>query len=612
MSSNNVEFNLAKDVYASFDAITLKEYIKERLTENSLFTDQNFEGSNLSALTDIFAFTYHILLFYLNQTSSEAMFDQAQLYENINKLVKLIGYNPEGPKTSILSFNATGNSDLPVGAYGIRRYSFINYNGYQYSFRNDIAFEKTVSGEELLSNLSENNLLYQGSFTEYPDYVATGENYETVIIALEDTNDEETTQFVDYNSTDVYIKNISTGEWEQWEEIESLYYAQPTSKVYEKRINENGRIEIKFGNSITGKKLSEGDIVSIFYILSDGAAASVDAGALPSTTSIFAYNSDRFQEISGVLYATSDGDNIIGDTINSSGITLSNPSNSAPYSDYELASDIKQNAPRVFAAQRRAVTVSDYIALIEKNFGNLFQSVQVVNNSRYIDNVIKYYYDIGLSRPNEDNNILISQLEFADACDFNNVYIYLLPTSGLIINETDPIPLPQSIKRIVAEYLNEVKMITNEVVINDPVQIAFDLGVEIQANDPRSIDDIRSNSEIVIEVDRGTAVSVEDIKLRVNELITNYFDRSNVKLGMTVSLLDISRNILDLNGVKDIVTRTTYEGVEYTTPGLSFVFWNALYPDSDINITTQNINLEFFKVPFLYEKSKLISKIKVQ
>jgi hypothetical protein len=612
MSSNNVEFNLAKDVYASFDAITLKEYIKERLTENSLFTDQNFEGSNLSALTDIFAFTYHILLFYLNQTSSEAMFDQAQLYENINKLVKLIGYNPEGPKTSILSFNATGNSDLPVGAYGIRRYSFINYNGYQYSFRNDIAFEKTVSGEELLSNLSENNLLYQGSFTEYPDYVATGENYETVIVALEDTNDEETTQFVDYNSTDVYIKNISTGEWEQWEEIESLYYAQPTSKVYEKRINENGRIEIKFGNSITGKKLSEGDIVSIFYILSDGAAASVDAGALPPTTSIFSYNSDRFQEISGFLYATSDGDNIIGDTVNSGGITLSNPSNSAPYSDYELASDIKQNAPRVFAAQRRAVTVSDYIALIEKNFGNLFQSVQVVNNSRYIDNVIKYYYDIGLSRPNEDNNILISQLEFADACDFNNVYIYLLPTSGLIINETDPIPLPQSIKRIVAEYLNEVKMITNEVVINDPVQMAFDLGVEIQANDPRSIDDIRSNSEIVIEVDRGTSVSVEDIKLRVNDLITNYFDRSNVKLGMTVSLLDISRNILDLNGVKNIVTRTTYEGVEYTTPGLSFVFWNALYPDSDINITTQNINLEFFKVPFLYEKSKLISKIKVQ
>ena len=83
--------------------------------------------------------------------------------------------------------------------------------------------------------------------------------------------------------------------------------------------------------------------------------------------------------------------------------------------------------------------------------------------------------------------------------------------------------MPQSIKRIVAEYLNEVKMITNEVVINDPVQMAFDLGVEIQANDPRSIDDIRSNSEIVIEVDRGTSVSVEDIKLRVNDLITNYF-----------------------------------------------------------------------------------------
>lgn len=612
MSSNNVEFNLAKDVYASFDAITLKEYIKERLTENSLFTDQNFEGSNLSALTDIFAFTYHILLFYLNQTSSEAMFDQTQLYENINKLVKLIGYNPEGPKTSILSFNATGNDTLPVGAYGIKRYSFINYNGYQYSFRNDISFEKTISGEELLSNLSENNLLYQGSYNEYPDYVATGESYETIIIALEDTTNEEVTQFVDYNSIDVYIKNASTGDWEQWEEIESLYYAQPTSKVYEKRINENGRTEIKFGNDIAGKRLIEGDIVSIFYLLSDGSAASVDAGALPQTTSVISYNSDRFQEIGNFIYATSDGDNIIGDTVSSDGITLSNPSNSAPYSDYELVSDIKQNAPRVFAAQRRAVTISDYIALIEKNFGNLFQSVQVVNNSRYIDNVVKYYYDIGLSRPNDDNNILISQLEFADACDFNNVYVYLLPTSGLILNETDPIPLPQSIKKIVAEYLNEVKMITNEVVISDPVQIAFDIGVEVQSNDPRSIDDIRSNSEIIIEVDRATSVSVEDIKIRVNELIVDYFDRSNVTLGMTVSLSDISRKILDLNGVKDITTRTVYDGLEYTVPGISFVFWNTLYPDSDINITTQNINLEFFKVPFLYEKSKFISKIKIQ
>ena len=612
MSSKNIEFNLAKDTYASFDAITLKQYIKERLTENSLFTDQNFEGSNLSALTDIFAFTYHILLFYLNQTSSEAMFDQAQLYENINKLVKLIGYKPEGPKSSIVSFNATASSDLPVGAYGIKRYSFINYNGFQYSFIKDLAFEKTVEEEELLSNLSTNNLLFQGSITEYPEYIAAGDNYETVILALEDTNNPDATQFIDYNNIDIYIKNISTGIWEQWEEIESIYYARPTDKVYEKRVNESGRIEIKFGNNIAGKKINEGDIVSIFYLLSDGAAGSIDAGALPNTANIRIYNSERFSEISNFIYTSNDNSNIIGDTISSSSISLSNPANSAPYSDYELVDDIKENAPRIFAAQRRAVTIDDYVALIEKNFGNLFQSVRVVNNTSYIDNVVKYYYDIGLSRPNDDNNILLSQLEFADACDFNNVYVYLLPKSGLILNETDPIPVPQSIKKLVSEYLNNVKMITNEIVVSDPLQIAFDVGVEIQSNDPRSIDEIRENSEIIIEVDRATSVSFEDIKIRVNQLLVNYFDRSNVSLGMTVSLLDISREILDLNGVKNIITKTTYEGTEYTVPGLSLVYWNTLYPDSDINITTQNINLEFFKSPYLYEKSKLISKIKLR
>lgn len=611
MSSENVEFNLAKDVYASFDAVTLKEYIKDRLTENSLFTDQNFEGSNLSALTDIFAFTYHILLFYLNQTSSETMFDQTQLYENVNKLIKLIGYAPEGPKTSVVNFNATASADLAAGAYGIKRYSFINYNGFQYSFVKDIAFEKIAAGIEQLDNLSSNNLLYQGTYVEYPDYVASGDNYETITIVSQDT-DDDTDQFIDYNNVDVYVKDFSTGSWEQWDEIESLYYGRPTDKVFEKRVNENGRIEIKFGNGISGKKINEGDVVSIFYLLSDGETASVDIGALSRASNISVYNTERFVELSNFIYSASSSVNIIGDDVNSEPITLNNTTNSAPWSDYEMVDGIKENVPRVFAAQRRAVTIDDYIALIEKNFGNLFQSVQVVNNAQYIDSVVKYYYDIGLSRPNSDTNVLINQLEFADSCDFNNVYVYLLPTSGLILNETDPIAIPQSLKKIVADYLNNVKMVTNEIIVSDPVQIAFDIGVEIQSNDARSIEDIRDNTEIVVEVDRATSISLEDIKTNVNQYIVDYFDKTNVSLGMTVSLLDISRGILGLSGVKNIFTKTTYNGKEYTTPGISFVYWNTLYPEDDINITTQNINLEFFKYPFLFESSKLISKIRVQ
>ena len=119
MTDNLTEFKLARNSYATFDALTLKQLIRDRLNQGGIFTDQNFEGSNLNAIMDVVALSYHYLLFYLNSTSSESMFNETVLYENMNRLVKLIGYNPVGYKTSLLSFEATGNQNLPAGIYTI-------------------------------------------------------------------------------------------------------------------------------------------------------------------------------------------------------------------------------------------------------------------------------------------------------------------------------------------------------------------------------------------------------------------------------------------------------------------------------------------------------------
>ena len=90
-SNKFLDFNLPQDAYVAFDAVSLKDYIVNRLDANEKFTDQNYEGSNLAAVIDIIAYSYHVLLFYLNNTASEVNFDQATLYENMNKIVKLIG-----------------------------------------------------------------------------------------------------------------------------------------------------------------------------------------------------------------------------------------------------------------------------------------------------------------------------------------------------------------------------------------------------------------------------------------------------------------------------------------------------------------------------------------
>ena len=63
-----------KDGYLAFDALSLKQHIKDRLNESGVFTDQNYEGSYISTVIDIIAYTFNVLMFYLNKTSSESMF----------------------------------------------------------------------------------------------------------------------------------------------------------------------------------------------------------------------------------------------------------------------------------------------------------------------------------------------------------------------------------------------------------------------------------------------------------------------------------------------------------------------------------------------------------
>ena len=120
---NFTEFNLPRDAYATFDATTLKDLIISRLNENEVFRDQVYEGSNINAFIDVVAYMYHVLLFYLNTTSSESTFTTASLYENMNKIVSNIGYKPIGKQTSLAVMSLSGNASMPAGVYTLKRFS---------------------------------------------------------------------------------------------------------------------------------------------------------------------------------------------------------------------------------------------------------------------------------------------------------------------------------------------------------------------------------------------------------------------------------------------------------------------------------------------------------
>ena len=229
MSSKFTDFNLDVNSYAAFDATSLRDLIINRLNDQNIFTDQVFQGSNMSSMVDIVAYSYHVLLYYLNKTSSESMFSDSVVYENMNRIVKLLNYKPVGYRSSTVSFQCT-STGLATGFYTIPRYSFVDVDGIPYSVRQDIPFtEYGTSNQQIVTDESK-YLLYQGKYQEYPSQLATGTEFESMTIAL------ARNILVDHHSIDVYVRDVTTGKYTQWTESESLFLESSNNRAYEIRL----------------------------------------------------------------------------------------------------------------------------------------------------------------------------------------------------------------------------------------------------------------------------------------------------------------------------------------------------------------------------------------
>jgi hypothetical protein len=603
--SNLVEYNLPGNAYASFDAVSLKQLIIQRLSESDVFRDQVFEGSNLNSLIDIVAFMYHVLLFQLNQNAAEGVFTQATIYENMNKLVSLLNYKPTGLQTAFVEFSLTAAAGLPVGSYLIKRFSSVNADGYNYTLVTDVNFEKAISNEEEALSFTD-TVLYQGTITEYPPYIATGEPFENITIAFENLVDPNKGNFIGDNTFSIFVKESNDGKWYIYNETPSLYLNLPGDRVYEKRFNENGRYEIKFGDGVTGKSLNVNDLVGIYFIVSDGQPGQISANDLANKT-LLPFNSTQFAQIVTDIYTQ---DVTLLQDIQYSLLALDNDYASTFVADGETVDQIRVNAPKIFSAQNRAVTLADYKAIVDKNFSYILASTQPVNNKYYVDTYIKYFYDIGLGQPNDDTGVLVNQLNFMTSTNFNNIYLFMVPKFGTIRNEITPVSLSVAQKQLVINELNKVKSATHEVVPLDPVYKAFSFGLPLPG-ETISLD-IKNETFLVIKRSDLSKQARQKIKNDVVTAIQNYFSVSNSELGQVVDITALSNTILSIEGVSSISTRRVTPTTSLELPSISLLYWNPFYTQADVNISAQNIPLELFEFPYLYEQSQIVNKILVE
>ena len=335
--------------FTNLDFDQIKTSIKDYLRANSNFTDFDFEGSNFSVLIDTLAYNTYITAFNSNMVVNESFLDSATLRENVVSIARSIGYTPRSrvAAKAAIYFNVpttTTSQTLTLKA-GLVCNSLDDDTTYSFSIPEDIT-TTVLNGIATFGSADYPINVYEGTFLT-KTFTVDGSLDQR--FKLENSG-------IDASTIVVYVKGINeSGLGREYTKADNIINVTSTSEIYLLQEIQDEQYELLFGDGYFGKKLENGSVITVSYIITSG-----KEGNGPS---LFSF--------AGTLV---DSDNR---SVTSNAITI-NVKNAASNGDnIESISSIKYYAPRLYSSQYRAVTARDYEAIIQDIYPNT-ESVMVV------------------------------------------------------------------------------------------------------------------------------------------------------------------------------------------------------------------------------------------
>lgn len=334
----------AKLKVAELDFDRIKSNLKDYLKAQSEFSDYNFEGSGMSVLLDILAYNTHYMGYYLNMVSNEMFIDTALTRGSVVSHAKLLGYTPRSRVAARAGINLTitpvaGDANSSIIIPRFTRFVSETKDGVNYIFTNPsarVVTKNVATGLFVTQNLE----IKEGQPVSFT-FVYDSQTNPKQIFELPDVGiDTSTLQVVIQNST-------QNANQETYILAQDATAVDSNALVYYLEENKNGRYQIYFGDGIIGKKISEGNIVIVSYIVTSGENAN---------------NLKDFKLLDNILTGSTTVLSLVAES--SSGATA------------ETIDQIRFTAPKAFIAQNRAVTKNDYIALINREYP-YFEAVNV-------------------------------------------------------------------------------------------------------------------------------------------------------------------------------------------------------------------------------------------
>jgi len=326
--------------YTNLDFEQIKASLRDYLRSNSNFTDFDFEGSNMSILIDTLAYNSYITNYNANMVANEAFIDSATLRENVVALARNIGYVPASRRsaTANISFivnlgSGTTKSSVTLKAGLVAIGDFANTN---YTF--SIPEDATVPVVDGIASFTVD--IKQGTYLTKEYVVDAAQSNQRFILP---------NPFVDTSTIRVKIKDtVSSTTTKPYNIINNIVGITTTSETYLIQEIQDEKYELIFGDGVFGKKLSNGNVVTASYIVCDGPNGNGVAN--------FAF-SGKLVDNDGGLIVTGISE-----------LSTNQPSRNG--AEIESISTVKNLAPRVYASQYRAVTASDYEAIIPTIYSN--------------------------------------------------------------------------------------------------------------------------------------------------------------------------------------------------------------------------------------------------
>ena len=326
----------------SLDFFEIKESIRSYLRTRKEFTDYDFEGSSASYLIDILAYNTYYTAFNANMALNEAFLETATVRDNIVRIAKQLNYTPRSIKApracvKLLAQTSVGLSGTSFPEFATLKKGDVfvadnDFDSYTFALTQDIQVP-VDSGTGLAT--FDNVMVYQGNllsynytvdYTKRQDFVIPDEKVDTGLLTVDISPTEQSSE------TDTYSPAANVTN------------ADGTSRIYYLEETDDMRYRLVFGDGSIGRKLIDGEYITISYISTDGVEANGAKG---------------FNFIGNVV----DSDNRV---VNPNSISLTTKDAAQDGEDRETSLSVKFRAPRAYATQNRAVTENDFEHIVSE------------------------------------------------------------------------------------------------------------------------------------------------------------------------------------------------------------------------------------------------------